>query len=177
MDDDRLVDGCIRGEAPAWEALLRRHLRAIRTAAETTLRRATGGAPADEVEEVCQKVVVSLFADGCRRLRSFRSESTLSTWLMVLTSRCALNHVRSCARKGARRFLKKEEPVPPAAESGLGRLLARLRPRDRAVLTMHYAEEMSRSEIAEVLGVRPNTIPSLVQRARRRARETADPTA
>jgi len=50
----------------------------------------------------------------------------------------------------------------------LNRALGRLRPRERALLWLAYAQGATHREIAEVLGVRPASVKVLLLRARRR---------
>ncbi|MBI4264197.1 MAG: sigma-70 family RNA polymerase sigma factor [Acidobacteria bacterium] len=50
----------------------------------------------------------------------------------------------------------------------VARALARLRPRDRQLLWLAYAQEMSHQEIAEGLGLKTSSIKLLLWRARRR---------
>lgn len=51
------------------------------------------------------------------------------------------------------------------------RALSRLRPRDRAMLWLAYAEGASHEEIAGVIGVKPSSMKLLLFRARRRMAE------
>jgi RNA polymerase sigma-70 factor (ECF subfamily) len=53
----------------------------------------------------------------------------------------------------------------------LTRAMSRLRPRDRAMLWLAYAEGASHDEIAGVIGVRPSSMKLLLFRARRRMAE------
>ena len=46
--------------------------------------------------------------------------------------------------------------------------MARLRPRDRALLWLAYAQEQPHVEIAEVLGVKTGSVKLLLFRARRK---------
>jgi RNA polymerase sigma-70 factor (ECF subfamily) len=57
---------------------------------------------------------------------------------------------------------------PGAAErsADFTRAMARLKPRERAMLWLAYAEGASHREIAQVLGVRPGSLKSLLFRAR-----------
>ena len=50
----------------------------------------------------------------------------------------------------------------------MNRAMAQLRPRDRAMLWMAYAEGSSHDEIASVIGVRPSSMKLLLFRARQR---------
>jgi RNA polymerase sigma-70 factor (ECF subfamily) len=49
--------------------------------------------------------------------------------------------------------------------------MARLKPRERAILWLAYAEGNSHREIAEVLGLRPGSMKILLFRARRKLAE------
>ncbi|MCY3742272.1 MAG: RNA polymerase sigma factor [Candidatus Poribacteria bacterium] len=50
-------------------------------------------------------------------------------------------------------------------------LLTKLKERDREVITLHYFEEMTSSEIGELLGVSENTIKSRLHRARQQLKK------
>ena len=51
------------------------------------------------------------------------------------------------------------------------KLLTKLKERDREVITLHYFEEMTSSEIGELLGVSENTIKSWLHRARQQLKK------
>jgi RNA polymerase sigma-70 factor (ECF subfamily) len=53
----------------------------------------------------------------------------------------------------------------------LTRAMSRLKPRERAMLWLAYAEGASHREIADVLGVRPASLKSMLFRARRKLAE------
>ncbi|HSC27342.1 MAG TPA: RNA polymerase sigma factor [Vicinamibacterales bacterium] len=55
-----------------------------------------------------------------------------------------------------------------AARTDLQRAMARLRPRDRALLWLAYAQGQAHVEIAEILGVKTASVKLLLFRARRR---------
>jgi RNA polymerase sigma-70 factor (ECF subfamily) len=59
----------------------------------------------------------------------------------------------------------------PERHADFTRAMARLKPRERAMLWLAYAEGASHSEIAETLGVRPSSMKILLFRARRKLAE------
>ena len=61
--------------------------------------------------------------------------------------------------------------------SDLGRVLGRLKPRERELLWLAYAEGASHKEIAELLGLRAASIRLLLFRARRKMLKLAPPAA
>jgi RNA polymerase sigma-70 factor (ECF subfamily) len=56
-------------------------------------------------------------------------------------------------------------------QTDVSRAMARLKPRERAILWLAYAEGNSHREIAEVLGLRPGSMKILLFRARRKLAE------
>ena len=89
--------------------------------------------------------------------------------------RIATNLVRD-SRRGFRRILRDAEPVTDvaaAAEDREGcadvrRAMARLKPRERALLWLAYAQGASHGEIAAVLGLKTGSVKLLLFRARRK---------
>ncbi|MGH9313354.1 MAG: RNA polymerase sigma factor [Vicinamibacterales bacterium] len=65
-------------------------------------------------------------------------------------------------------FEPSTSPPDLARRTDLSRALARLRPRERALLWLAYAEGSSHREIAGVLGVKAASVKMLLFRARRR---------
>lgn len=105
-----------------------------------------------------------------RSRETFEGEAHQRNYLF----RIATNLVRDARRGrfGAWRSLPlpdmpgKPEPLEDRAD--VQRALARLKPRDRALLWLAYAQGSSHSEIAGVLGVKTGSIKLLLYRARRR---------
>lgn len=62
-------------------------------------------------------------------------------------------------------------PTLTEQRADLGRAMARLRPRDRTLLWLAYAQGASHREIAEVLGVQVASIKQMLSRARHRLAE------
>jgi RNA polymerase sigma-70 factor (ECF subfamily) len=59
----------------------------------------------------------------------------------------------------------------PERTADFNRAMSHLKPRERAMLWLAYAEGASHSEIADVLGLRPGSLKSMLFRARRRLAE------
>jgi len=125
----------------------------------------------DHAEDVAQEALVRLIdAESTRVIENRRA------WLY----RVALNLVRDAARRRetARRLAPPPEEVDPSStpDEELERketirevraALDRLSPRDRELLLMREAGFRYR-EIAEVIGVKPESVPTLAMRALRR---------
>lgn len=182
-----LVERCIAGEPDGWRTLMTKYGALVAHAVRTAFMRVLKHAEASFVDDAVQGVWLSLCADGCRRLRGFQSKSALSTWLTVLSTRRALDYVRTEMRKGSLRTvhldgedrdLLKELQAPESEEKfsmdevfSLHEALERLPEDDRLILKMYYLDGLSYRSIAAALGVAANTVSSYILRARDRLKK------
>jgi RNA polymerase sigma-70 factor (ECF subfamily) len=121
------------------------------------------------VEDLTQEVFVRLCKDDFRLLRSYDpARASLSTWLTIVA--------RSTARDGLRRRRPEAvpldvvpeaqlaiDPVEPVQKLKLPEAL--LSPRQRQILAMLYDREMDVAEIAQALGIDPQTVRSAHHKA------------
>jgi RNA polymerase sigma-70 factor (ECF subfamily) len=106
-----------------------------------------------------------------RARQPFESEAHRRNYLF----RIATNLVADARRGGAARVrllplqdVAERQSAEPESRTDVQRALARLRPRDRAMLWLAYAQGSTHGEIADVLGVKAASIKQLLFRARRR---------
>jgi RNA polymerase sigma-70 factor (ECF subfamily) len=177
-----LVQRCVSGEAEAWREIMTKYGALVAHGVRTTFMRVLKQADPNLVDDAVQSVWLSLCADGCRRLRGFQSKSALSTWLTVISTRRALDYIRTEMRKGSMRHvhlddedrdLVKELRAPEAEEQFslddvfvLYEALEKLPEDDKLILKMYYLDGLSYRSIAEVIRVAPNTVSSYILRAR-----------
>jgi RNA polymerase sigma-70 factor (ECF subfamily) len=182
-----LVQRCVAGDLEAWRELTRRYGALVAHAVRNVLQRVLKHADPSAVDDAAQSVWLSLCADNCRRLRGFQMKSALSTWLTVLSSRKALDYIRTEMRKGALRTvhldgedrdLVKELRAPETEERFslddvfvLHEALEKLGEEDRLILKMYYLDGLSYRSIAETLRVAPNTVSSYILRAREKLKK------
>lgn len=171
MDDAELARRCIAGDSAAWGELVRRHLDIVHRA----VHRVLGGAPAD-VEDVLQTLFLKLMEADARRLRSFQGRSKLSTWLVAVARREALDFL---ARKG-RAAPPGPAPVEPLAEEPgtavdaaqeskrVRSALDRLPSRDSLLLQLVCVDGASYEEAARLLSAPLNSISPWLHRAKDR---------
>jgi RNA polymerase sigma factor (sigma-70 family) len=160
---DSLPDALLRGEKAAWDAFVRRYGGLVVAA----VRGVAMAQP--EVEDLTQEVFVRLCKDDFRLLRGYDpARASLSTWLTIVA--------RSTARDGLRRRRAETvpldivpeaqlaiDPVEPVQKLKLPEAL--LSPRQRQILAMLYDGEMDVSEIAQALGIDPQTVRSAHHKA------------
>ena len=157
------LDALARGDKEAWEAFVRRYAGLVAAAVRGVAREAA------EVEDLAQEVFVRLCKDDFRLLRSYDpTRAGLSTWITIVA--------RSTARDAMRRHRPvlmtidavpearlAVDPIEPAERLKLPEAL--LSPRQREILTMLYDREMEVAEIANTLGIDPQTVRSAHHKA------------
>ena len=173
LPESELVSRAQRGDASAYEELVRRHAQiAFRTAYLVT------GSAAD-AEEAAQDA----FIKAHRALRRFRPGAPFRPWLLQIVANEARNRRRSAGRRAALALRAVEESpsggaAPPperallAAEERAALLAAleSLDERDQLVIACRYLLELSEAETAAALGCRRGTVKSRLSRAMERLR-------
>jgi RNA polymerase sigma factor (sigma-70 family) len=168
-----LVERARRGDAAAYEALVRAHQDiAFRTAC------LFAGSAAD-AEEAAQEA----FVKAWRALPRFRSGAPFRPWLLAIVGNEARNRRRAAGRRaGVALRAAHERPSGDAAPSPEAALfaggerrallaaLSALDERDRAVIACRFLLDLSERETAEALGCRPGTVKSRLSRALGRMR-------
>ena len=169
ITDAECVRRVQRGEADAFEILVRRHEKTIFNLVYRML-----GDP-DEAAEVSQEVFLSAF----RAAGQFRGEANFSTWLY----RIALNHASTRRKSLATRqqkivpldgveTLHDPQPGPPEIlekqeiREKVQFALNQLDPEDAAVILLRDLQDVSYDEVAEVLEIPVGTVKSRLHRAR-----------
>jgi RNA polymerase sigma factor (sigma-70 family) len=174
LDEAELVARAKRGDAAAYEELVRMHQAiAFRTAY------VVAGSAAD-AEEAAQDAFVKAY----RALGRFRSGNPFRPWLLRIVANEAHNRRRAAGRRAALALRAADEvrpgdaaPSPEAvALSGERRerlldAVERLSDDHRLVIVCRYFLDLSEAETAEALGVRAGTVKSRVSRALDRLRE------
>jgi RNA polymerase sigma-70 factor, ECF subfamily len=117
---------------------------------------------ATDADDVVQNVLVTI----ARKLTWLAEPRLFRSWMFRIASRQAFAHIRR-ERRRAEDPLDEEiqagiaAPVPPSDEL-LRELLDsdRLTPTSRAVLVLHFQEELSLAEVAAILEIPPGTVKS-----------------
>lgn len=184
--DADLLARCAARKPGAWEEFLDLYRAGMERAAHATLTRVLGSAREDDADAVVEAALLALLKDDFAALRSFAGRSSLSGYLQAITTKVALNHVRSERRKGWLRFrpldAASDAPVPEPAEPEDPRILAALRkaldqlpPRDRLILKLFHLDGAGYKEIAVLMGLSVNAVSPALIRARQKIRALLDP--
>ena len=154
-DEALLVLRAQLGDREALEALLR----AIRP---SLLRFVAGIIGADDAEDLLQDVLFVIY----RKLGGLQNADVFKPWAFRIASRAAFKHLKKRTRLPALvgdellEDLPADMSMPQVDESLLSAMLATLSPASRAVLTLHFKEEMTLAEVAAVLEIPIGTVRS-----------------
>jgi RNA polymerase sigma factor (sigma-70 family) len=163
LTQDAVSNALLNGDSAAWESFVRRYGGLIVAAV-----RGVAALPGD-IEDLTQEVFVRLCKDDFRLLRTYDpARAAISTWLTIVA--------RSTARDALRRRRPDSVPIEMVPEAQLAvdpvepvRKLklpeALLSPRQREILSMLYDQEMEVAEVAQALGIDPQTVRSAHHKA------------
>lgn len=178
--DAELIDRARRGDATAFETIMRRHNR--------LLFRSARGIIGDDAE--AQDVVQEAYLRAFCNLDSFRGDAALATWLTRITINAALDTLRKRGRAPAM-----HDTPPDSAEEGMNDLngtggssgradspdslcerrelcvllqdaIDKLPPIYRSVFMLRAVEEMSVEQVADCLQISRGTVRVRYLRAR-----------
>jgi len=157
--DAELIAAVLNGDAASFEPLIVKYQPRVFATARRYARRES------EVEDIVQEVFIKAF----QKLESFRGEAPFEHWLMRLAVRTCYDFLRSHQRNRETPFTELTEPesdwldrfvVQPdtasedaqAARQLVEKVLTRLSPPGRLVITLLEIEERSVKEIAQITG-------------------------
>ena len=169
--DQALIERVAAGNSLAMQVLFaRHHVRVYRFAL-----RIVGNAAA--AEDLTSEVFLTVW----RQAHRFKSHSAVSTWLLAIARNKALTELRR-----RRADALDEDAIAEHADAGDGpelelqvrdrsrilrRCLTQLSPHHREMIDLVYYNEKSIQEIAEIVGIPPNTVKTRTFYARKRLSE------
>jgi RNA polymerase sigma-70 factor, ECF subfamily len=171
LADEELIGRMLQNDDRAWQTFLRRYGRLLLSTIDRVLSRFSNAGAADR-EDVYGALIASLLANDMRKLRSFDTARgyKLSTWLGLLASHCAYDHLRDARRRGRLADAVRAtdlQPVPGdtvrllvAREEcdRVSALCARLTARDRVFFELLYVRGESPEAVASRLGISTKTV-------------------
>jgi RNA polymerase sigma-70 factor (ECF subfamily) len=176
-EDAELIAAALEGSEAAFASLVGRYQdRVFRLLGRFTRDQA-------ECEDLGQEVFLKVF----RKLHTFQQDSAFFTWLYRIAVNTASDHL---SRQGRRRLQlveddsmldearsdrEGEEPERPVMAAELSeatqRVLAKLPEKYRTILVLREFEDLSYTDLAQVLELNMGTVESRLFRARQRFKE------
>lgn len=165
MDELTLVQRAAKGDAAAWEPLVREHQQAVFRLAYLFL------GDADDAEDIAQET----FLRAWNHLKRFDSTRPLRPWLFSIAANLARNRRRSAGRYLAaltRAFREQPKETLPDEQSAqnteahhLWKAVQHLDHPDQQIVYLRYFLDLSVAETAEALQVAEGTVKSRLSRA------------
>lgn len=167
--DVELIRLAARGDEPAFEELVNRHLRSVLN----TIYRYVG--ERDAADDIAQEVFAIVWA----KADTFKGHARFSTWLYRIVVNECLQFRRKRRRRPATLSLDALDPDNPPVElqtppdheraertAAVRRAVAELPDRQRIALVLSHFEGRSYQEIAEAMGTSVGSVESLIFRAK-----------
>ena len=183
IDEIKCVKKAARGDASAFESLVLHYQGQI----YRLCFRMTGNS------EDAQDMTQEAFLKAWKNLSTFQFDSAFSTWLYRLASNCCLDLLRSMKRKPTVSLTAEtededgeiidvaddapspeEEAIVSQERDDLRKALALLDDEQRQILILRVVNDLSYTEIAEVLNIKEGTVKSRLSRARDNLRKKLD---
>jgi RNA polymerase sigma-70 factor (ECF subfamily) len=172
------LNACIDGDKRAWHAFVDRFAGVIHAAVVRTCRGGDRDLDREDLHDVVQDVFVRLVCDDYRLLRRFDpTKASLVTWLTIVARSTAIDHLRRRRHDAAALDLVPEPVVSAASGNHERGDTAALVPqglltdRQRLVLHLLFDRDLAVEDVADVLGVDPQTVRSTKHKALLRLRE------
>lgn len=177
-EDVALIQRILVGDETAFESLIRKYKQQVHAQA----LRQIGDF------QIAEDIVQETFLQVYQKLDTLEDPKLFPKWLYVIVHRLCIAWLRKnrlqtqpleetdiseIETEAYSRHIAEEHArtTAEAQRDLVKKLLAKLKESDREVITLHYFEEMTSSEIGEFLGVSENTIKSRLQRARQRLKK------
>ncbi len=172
LEDDTLIAAAQRGDAAAFDELVRRYQEAAFRSAFLILR------DGDEAADAAQEGFVKAY----KALQRFRRGHEFRPWLLRIVANQALTMLRSRRRgvAAAERLAVHDHPLPRTIDDTVidrerARLvwaaLDSLREQERVVVYLRYFLNLPERELAEYLGCAQGTVKSRLHRALNKLRD------
>lgn len=168
MDLDDLLRRCIKGEALAWEVLVRHLQGRVYGVARFYLH------DREEARDIAQEALIRVY----RSLGTFKLGTNFTAWVLRITRNCAIDRLRQMRASPRTEELPDDEivadaacslaQVPDASDSQqlLHRAMEQLTPAHREMILLKDIHGLEQQEIAHMLSLPLGTVKTRASRAR-----------
>ncbi|MDX1685927.1 MAG: sigma-70 family RNA polymerase sigma factor [Saprospiraceae bacterium] len=173
-DEQNLIESIARGDHKALEVLVRENQDFVFSVAMSQMKNY------HESQEVAQDVFVKVF----RSANTFRGDSSVRTWLYIITRRACLDRFKkrkvnivdqsNLSSLSTERNKGEEELMKSDRQELIQNLLDQLSEKERDVMSLYYLKELSIDEVSEILGLTGSNVKIILFRARKKLRELTE---
>ena len=179
--DKQLLERCLAKQSRAWEDFVDRFLGLVIHVVNHTAESRSLRFSVQDHEDFVAEIFLAILADDFAVLRRFRGESSLATYLTVISRRVVVRELLS--RKvipgiATAETDELEDPTASDVEDRLAnreevqRLLTELPGPEADIVRMYHLEGKSYTEISRQAGIPENSVGPTLSRARAKMRRT-----
>jgi RNA polymerase sigma-70 factor (ECF subfamily) len=177
--DRQLLQRCLSRQSRAWEDFVDRFLGLVVHVVNHTAQSRSISISTHDLEDLASEVFMAILADDFGVLRRFRGQSSLATYLTVISRRVVVREllkrriVPNPADTAEMRNVEDESAGHEervANREQVERLLDELRGDEADIVRLYHIEGKSYHEISRQTGVPENTIGPALSRARAKMR-------
>ena len=175
--DRTLVTRCLNGTEGAWEDFIDRYLALITHVVAATATPRLGRLPDAWRDDLVADVLLSLVDQDFAILRRFRGQSSLGTYLVVVSRRIAIRRLATLRRSAPAATALPQEVAGDRSdepriddEEEVRSLLSRMPEREAIAIRMFHLEHRTYSDIGLHFGIPENSVGPLLSQARDRLR-------
>ncbi len=193
--DRDLLARCLNGTSGAWDSFVDRYLPLISHVVNSTAKARLGGLPDEIRDDLVAEIMLGLVDQDYAVLRRFRGQSSLGTYLVVVSRRIAVRKLAKMRRvsKSASELDANGTVVATRVDSThstnsstanisaeawhvenveeVQHLLASMPNEEAVAIRMFHLEHRSYSDIGMHFGIPENSVGPLLSRARERMRK------
>jgi RNA polymerase sigma-70 factor, ECF subfamily len=182
--DRNLLSRCLTRQPRAWEDFVDRYMGLVLHVIDHSSHSRNVRLVPQDREDLVGEVFLAIVKNDFAVLRHFRGESSLPTYLTVITRRVVINrltHNRNVhLGDGVAQHALHEQPVngsppgqPLSNREEVARLLEELEGTEAQIVRMYHLEGKSYQEISSAVGMPENSIGPTLSRAREKMRRSA----
>jgi RNA polymerase sigma-70 factor (ECF subfamily) len=167
-DEAELIARSLSGDHDAYAELTDRYKNALYHHCFAIVR------SEDAAEDIAQETFITAYY----KLRSYKPEYALSTWLFKISTNKALNYLKKVAREVAdddkliaKLAATNPTPAAEALHTELHEAVDRLQPKYRAVISLYYWQGLSYADAALVMNVPLGSVKVWMKRAKEQLRK------
>ena len=182
--DRELLDRCLARKPRSWEDFVDRFIGLVHHVVDQTIQSRSLELPTEDREDVIAEVFLALIQDDFVVLRRFRGESSLATYLTVISRRVAVKELlkrrmhrttsgaaEESSDDGVSNRSSRHVEEQKEEREQVQRLLQTLDGIEADLVRMRYLDGMSYGEIEAACGVPANSIGPTLSRAKAKMRE------
>lgn len=184
--DLKLIEACIKGDKAAWDRFVDNYSGAIYHAIHRVLKRTFNSMDEELSLDLFQTVFKQLLDNNKKKLRSFKGNSKLSTWLYAVTTNIVKDYLGSKEFRsqsyqisfnsnllsdnslGGKLVANNPQPLEKLEHMEMKNMIdvikKQLSQREQLFFNLSYNKELSFSEIAQIMKTTTNNIYQIKSR-------------